>query len=526
MSRFLPLVILVIWLSSPSEPALGGLDPLAGCAIFMGFYVLMFAVLAIWSRRVASLAHYDHIKRRVRTFHSVIYLCRMLIPAWLAVGIFVLGWREQVFAILGKTPIGKLPIDFPGLLLGSTPSFVAWMALWWAQFPADQALREQNILIQLEQSVPFQSPPPFRNYFFVNLRLQLLFTIAPALLLLFLHDSLSLILPPIFHHFHVLENQADLIEAMITLPSFAIFLVFSPEILRRVLHTESMPDCPLRRKLTKIARDHRVGFRDVLLWKTESQMGNAAVMGFIPRFRYVLLSDLLLETMRDEQIEAIFAHELGHVMHKHLFWLVAAMASMFLAVAGPGQMIADALEPMQSHAWLGESVQTAILLGAGLGLFTLVFGYVSRKFERQADVFAARTIQNVFDTSGGTVRAALAQLEALPDDPQVMRAVLHRTAVLDEPGITLAPPPRGYVGRQGAEIFCSALERVAVVNNIPIAARSWCHGSIAKRMRFLENLSGDPARTRRFDRFMYRFYVALIVLLCIFAGWTILVLKA
>ncbi len=117
-------------------------------------------------------------------------------------------------------------------------------------------------------------------------------------------------------------------------------------------------------------------------------------------------------------------------------------------------------------------------------------------------------------------------IEALPDDPQVMRAVLHRTAVLDEPGITLAPPPRGYVGRQGAEVFCSALERVAVVNNIPIAARSWCHGSIAKRMRFLENLSGDPARTRRFDRFMYRFYVTLIVMLSIFAGWTMLVLEA
>jgi STE24 endopeptidase len=264
----------------------------------------------------------------------------------------------------------------------------------------------------------------------------------------------------------------------------------------------------------------------VLLWKTESQMGNAAVMGFVPRFRYVLLSDLLLETMRDEQIEAIFAHELGHVMHKHLFWLVAAMASMSLAVAGPGQMIADALEPMQSHAWLGDSVQTALLLGAGIGLFTLVFGYVSRKFERQADVFAARTIQNVFDTSGGASRAGLAELEPVPGSPGVVRAVLASTAVLDEPGITLAPPPRGYVGRQGAEIFCSALERVAVVNNIPIAARSWCHGSIAKRMRFLENLSGDPARTRRFDRFMYRFYVALIVILCVFAGWTMLVLKA
>ncbi len=474
---------------------------------------------------MAGLAHLSHIQRRVRRFHSVIYASRILIPVWLAAGIFVLGWRESVLSLLAHTPIGRLPIDFPGLLIGCLPPFAAWMGLWWAQFPADRALREQNILIQLDQSLPLQPPPSFRTYFFVNLRLQLLFTIAPAILLLFLHDALSLTLPPIFRHFGVLANREDLIEAMITLPSFLIFLVFSPEILRKVLDTESMPDCPLRRKLKKIARQHHVGFRDVLLWKTESQMGNAAVMGFIPRFRYVLLSDLLLETMRDEQIEAIFAHELGHVMHRHLFWLVAAMAAMFLAVAGPGQMIADAMQPLQSHAWLAESVQTAILLGAAIGLFALVFGYVSRKFERQADVFAARTIQNTFDTTGEPASDVASALGPSPVQPEIVRAVLANTAILDEPGITLAPPPRSYVGRQGAAIFCSALERVAVVNNIPIAARSWCHGSIAKRMRFLENLSRNPRRTVQFDRFMSRFYLVLILSLCAFAGWTMLVLR-
>jgi len=493
---------------------MGGLPPLAGGAIFLGFHLVMIAVLAVWSRRVARLAHFNHIQRRVRTFHSVIYASRILIPVWLAVGIFVLGWREQVFWLLGQTPLGRLPIDFPGLLLGCLPSFIAWMALWWAQFPADRALREQNILIQLDQSLPLQPPPSFRTYFFVNLRLQLLLTIAPALLLLVLHDALSLILPPIFHHFGALANQQDLIEAMITLPSFLIFLVFSPEVLRRALHTESMPDCPLRRKLKKIARQHRVGFRDVLLWKTESQMGNAAVMGFVPRFRYVLLSDLLLETMPDEQIEAIFAHELGHVVHRHLYWLVAAMAAMFLAAAGPGQMIADALQPLESYAWLGDSLQTALMLGAAIGLFALVFGFVSRKFERQADVFAARTIQTSIDASAEPARG----------NPDVVQAGLANTAVLGEPAIALAPPG-SHVGRQGAAIFCSALERVAVVNNIPIAARSWCHGSIAKRMRFLEYLARDARRTTQFDRFMSRFFVVLIVGLCVFAGWSALVVE-
>ena len=71
-------------------------------------------------------------------------------------------------------------------------------------------------------------------------------------------------------------------------------------------------------------------YRDILLWKTEYNMGNAAVMGFVPRLRYILMSDLLLETMTDEQIEAVFAHELGHVVHRHMSWYVVFMVVLVL----------------------------------------------------------------------------------------------------------------------------------------------------------------------------------------------------
>ncbi|MGD0138792.1 MAG: M48 family metallopeptidase [Tepidisphaeraceae bacterium] len=501
MSRFLPLVIFVIWLSSPALPAADGINPWVGCAIFLAVHVAVIAVLAVWSRYVARSAHLNHVQRRLRTFNAVIYASRIMIPLWLAAGVFALGWKALICGALDRTAVGRLGLDSPGLVLGCLPSFLAWMGLWWAQFPAERALREQNILIQLNENLPLQPPPSFRDYFFVNLRLQLLFTIAPALLLLILHDGLSMVLPPIFRRIPILANRQDVGEALITLPALAIFLVFSPEILRRVLQTEPMPDCPLRRRLVETARRHGVGIRGVLLWKTQNQMGNAAVMGFVSRFRYVLLSDLLLETMHDEQIEAIFAHEIGHVTHRHLPWLMAAMATMMLVMAGPGQMLADALGSGHAgHAWLAESVQMALTLGAALGLFALVFGFVSRKFERQADVFAARTIQG--ETEGET------QVDTTLD-------------IKDR--ILFGSPD--HVGRHGAAVFCSALERVAAVNNIPIAARSWCHGSIAKRIRFLEFLSRDSRRTADFDRFMRRLYLTLLISLLAFGAWTMLAAK-
>ena len=260
MSRFLPLLIFVIWLSSPAVPALAGIQPLPACAFFSaskspsspscppGAGMSPAPPISAISRNACE----DSIWSSTPAEFSS--------PPGLASVSSLLGWKAVIVNLLDKTPIGNLPIEIPGLFLGCLPSFLAWMGMWWAQFPADRALREQNILIQLNENLPLQPPPSFRTYFFVNLRFQLLFTLAPALLLLVLHDALSLILPPIFDHIPLLAHRQEIGESLITLPALAIFLIFSPEILRRVLDTEPLPDCPLRRRLVEIARRHGVRF--------------------------------------------------------------------------------------------------------------------------------------------------------------------------------------------------------------------------------------------------------------------------
>ena len=305
MSRFLPLLIFVIWMSCPASPALDGMRPLFACAIFLGLYAALVLILAVWSRHVARSAHFSHIQKRLRRFNFLIYLARILIPAWLGVGVLALGWKSVIEGALARTPLNGLPIEMPGLILGCLPSFLAWMGLWWAQFPADRALREQNILIQLNESLPIQTPPSFRTYFVVNLRLQLLFTIAPAILLLTLHDLLSLILPPIFARHSASGTPAGNRRIADHPAGIGDLPDFQPRTSAARPAFRIPAGLPFRRRLFEIARRHGVRFRDVLLWKTQNQMGNAAVMGFVPRFRYVLLSDLLLETMHDEQIEAI-----------------------------------------------------------------------------------------------------------------------------------------------------------------------------------------------------------------------------
>jgi STE24 endopeptidase len=264
-----------------------------------------------------------------------------------------------------------------------------------------------------------------------------------------------------------------------------------------VLWTEPMAECPLRQRLEEMCREHRVRYRDVLIWKTHHQVGNAVVFGLVPRFRYILLSDLLIESMSDEQIEAVFAHELGHVVHWHLWWLMAAIFGIMLAIWGVGVSLLDWLTPLVNRFELSDATQTAAAIVAGVGLFLLGYGYLSRKFERQADVFAARSLQMRVED------AAAAPVLTMESGPTM--ALVHT--------------PEAYVGPEGAELFCSALERTAAVNNLPVEARNWSHGSIAGRMDFLSELGRDRSATARFDQFMRRLCLALLGFLAVAAVW-------
>src|SRR5581483_3974994 len=127
-------------------------------------------------------------------------------------------------------------------------------------------------------------------------------------------------------------------------------------------------------------------------WDTGHSMGNAAVMGVVPWMRYILLSDVLIETMSDDQIEAVFAHEVGHVVHRHMVWFVIFFGALFSGICCVEKLV-------ENVHWLNERLnENAMVIGSLVcwsAVFWLGLGFLSRRFERQADVFAARTIQSV-----------------------------------------------------------------------------------------------------------------------------------
>ena len=64
---------------------------------------------------------------------------------------------------------------------------------------------------------------------------------------------------------------------------------------------------------------------------------------------------------------------------------------------------------------------------------------------------------------------------------------------------------------------------MAIVNNIPINARNWTHGSIQARMRYIKRLGRDPQVAARFDRTGRRVFIGLICITLVCAAVVITV---
>ena len=278
------LVVFAIWLSAPVSPPAGDLSPAAGAAVMVvGFGAIVLSV-AIWSRLLRNVPIRD-LQKRMARYTWITLLARAAIPAWFATSLFVFGWKGLVEGWLAPVHLDGDAIYTPGILIGSLPPMAALMGLIWAQFPVDQSLREQSILVQLNEDLPFAPTPQFWPYFFAKLRMGILFTLAPAGALVVLHDLCWLAINPILSRWQSISIHPSAIDAAASIPAAVAIAILAPEILRRVLQTERMADSPLRRRLEAIGAKYRIAFKDVLLWRTSYQMGNAAVMGFVRQTR-------------------------------------------------------------------------------------------------------------------------------------------------------------------------------------------------------------------------------------------------
>jgi len=149
-----------------------------------------------------------------------------------------------------------------------------------------------------------------------------------------------------------------------------------PSLLRNVWDTKPFPTGHQRDVLQAVADRARFRARALLAWNTGDLMANAAIVGIGPRTRIVLFSDSLLDQLDASELAAVFAHEIGHAVRRHVLVFVSWAGAVFLlADLAAHQFFPD--EP-----WIAGGVVLA-----AVGAWLLAFGFASRRFELEADLY-------------------------------------------------------------------------------------------------------------------------------------------
>jgi STE24 endopeptidase len=153
-----------------------------------------------------------------------------------------------------------------------------------------------------------------------------------------------------------------------------------------------LDDAALRERLERIAAGTGLTLEGVyrLHLSEETKKANAALTG-LGRTRRVLLGDTLLEQFTPEEIEIVFAHEVGHHVYHHLPKMVAL--SVVLSTLGfwlVDVVLRTVARPLGYEAFNDPAALPLVLLV--LTVFGLTLGpalnALSRVFERQCDRYA------------------------------------------------------------------------------------------------------------------------------------------
>ncbi len=358
------------------------------------------------------------------------HLAQALVLVWFGVVCFRLGWKEQVHASV-------------------TASILPWLAMqmmhWWCLAGGDGEEPGAHA--------------PGRSGFVLD---QLRFGMLQLLLLLPVFDvcnfatQASGLQPWLIGHLGL--------PVTMFIGSMALWgagLLVLPGLMPWLWRTRPLPSGTLADELW--AAIHRTGIRvrSLRIWPAEGGRAyNAVLNGVLPFMRNICFSEELVRDLPRPQLMAVLGHELGHARNAHLLLYYL----FFLATGLVALLLTEPLARELAHcAWCRTWPSDVRTCSVSLVLvaieFRMIWGYLSRACERQADLVGVE----------------------LCGDPRVMRA---------------------------------ALRSVARHNGMPEDAPSWAHYSIQERAAFLERVAADPGQAARHHQVVARWWyvVAPLVL--------------
>jgi Zn-dependent protease with chaperone function len=233
--------------------------------------------------------------------------------------------------------------------------------------------------------------------------------------------------------------------------------ITGPAMIQKFWRCKPLEPGLVRQRIENLGRRAGFTFANILYWPVlGGRMITAGVMGLIRPFRYLLVTEALLEFLSPEEVDAVVAHEIGHVRKKHLqFYLFFFIGYMLISytlfdVILIAILYIPQLYPLMEQVQGRQTTATSAFFSLGAILsfiiyFRYIFGYFMRNFERQADAF----VFTLFSSS-------------LP--------------------------------------LVTTLEKIAMTSGQPANKPNWHHYSILERILFLRKCESDRSWISRHDR--------------------------
>jgi Zn-dependent protease with chaperone function len=207
---------------------------------------------------------------------------------------------------------------------------------------------------------------------------------------------------------------------------FLIFLfavaVIGPTMIQKFWRCKPLESGEHRTRIESLCQKAGLAYTDILYWPIfGGKMITAGVMGLIKRFRYILVTPSLLRLLEPEEIDAVIAHEIGHVKRKHLvFYLLFFVGYMLLSYVTFDMILFGIIyaEPVYwfinktgiDQTTIFSALFSLVIIIVFLIYFRFIFGFYMRNFERQADIYVyslfnsaqplISTLEKIVSTSG------------------------------------------------------------------------------------------------------------------------------
>lgn len=176
-------------------------------------------------------------------------------------------------------------------------------------------------------------------------------------------------------------EEIALYNALFATAMLVVLAAALPTLLRNTWETERVPDGPQRELLEAVAHRAQFRARELLVWRTGHTLANAAIVGLGARMRVVLFSDLLLAQLDARQLAAVFAHEMGHAVKRHVLVFALLATGYFLAL----DLVVSTW--FADSAWLAGGFALTALAAGYFG-----FGWLSRRYELEADLYSLEVL--------------------------------------------------------------------------------------------------------------------------------------